>query len=131
MGLFSFLSGSKKAVDTMSTVAEGAVAGLDKLFFTKEEKHDAMIATGQLIMKRVELAVSESSIRSITRRVIAIMFCSAFLLLLLMSAFVYPWFVGWSKRLFECSMVLKNPIIAIIIFYFGSYGVGYLLDKKK
>jgi len=66
-----------------------------------------------------------------TRRIIAIMFCGTFLLLLIMAAFVYPLFNEWAEHLFKCAIVLKNPIIAVIIFYFGSYGISYLIKTKK
>ena len=134
MGILSWFSGSKKAMDIAEKGVDGIISGLDHLNFSEEEKHKGAIGVTKLMIERVKLAISESSVRSMTRRIIAIMFCGTFLLLLLMAAFVYPWsaeFKLWSKHLFECSKVLVNPIIAIILFYFGSYGIGYLLDKRK
>jgi len=131
VGFFSFLSGSTKAVETINTLATGAVAAIDKIVFTDEEKADGIREVVNIVIERVKLASGESSVRSITRRIIAIMFCGAFLSLLLGSGAVYPWFKDWALHLYNLSTTLKNPIIAIIIFYFGSYGIGYLMDKRK
>ena len=131
MGILSFLTGSKKAMDTAGNVVDGVISGIDKLWFTDEEKSQASVKVLDVVIERVKLAVSESSVRSMTRRIMAIMFCGTFLFLLLMTAFVYPWFKDWAEHLFECAIVLKNPIIAIIIFYFGSYGISYLIKTTK
>ena len=112
MGFFSFLSGSTKAVETIDTLVTGAVSAIDKVVFTDEEKADGIRGVIDVVIKRIELAAGESSIRSITRRIIAIMFCGSFLSLLLGSGAVYPWFKEWALHLYNLSNVLKNPIIA-------------------
>ncbi|GAG27367.1 unnamed protein product [marine sediment metagenome] len=100
------------------------------LIFTDQEKQQASIKMFEVVLERIRLANSEGSVRSITRRVIAVMFTGVFLLMLVAAAGLYPWFEEWATHIFKCSMVLKNAIIAIIIFYFGSYGLGYILEKK-
>ena len=131
MGLLSFLSGSKKAMDTAGNIVDGAISGIDKLWFTPEEKSDASKKVLEIVLERVKLAVGESSVRSMTRRIIAIMFSGTFLTLLLASAIIYKFDSAWALHLYKTACTLTNAVIAIIIFYFGSYGIGYLMDRKK
>ena len=131
MGILSFLSGSTKAMDTASSVVEGAKAGIDKLWFTDEEKSDVSNKILGIVLKRVELAVGESSTRSMTRRFVALTFCVPFVLLNLFAVAIYRFDSDWAAFSFNVAKSWINIIIAIVIWFFGSYGVGYLLDKRK
>src|SRR6056297_467249 len=98
MGLFSWLTGNKKTVDK---VVDGAISGIDKLFYTNEERADAKKEIAKGVSKFVENTLDENTARSKTRRVIAIMIMGVFLLLILAAAGVYTINPDYSKFLFK------------------------------
>ena len=115
----------------MPKIVSGIANGLDALHFSKEERAGVVIEISKTVVDYAKQTINESSIRSMTRRVLALIFCGSFLYLLLFSAMVWRWNTEWAVHTFNCTKQLVNPVIAIIIFFFGSYGVGYFLDKKK
>jgi len=131
MGFFSWLSGSDKAMNIAEKGADGLLAGLDHLNFSDEEKHDANIQAISLVVERAKLAISETSVRSMTRRLVALTFCIPFVLMSLFAVAIYH----WNKELADFALGVANSwkyiMIAIVIWFFGSYGVGYIIDKKK
>jgi len=138
MGLLSLFKSSDKVADMGKTIVEGTVAGIDKIFYTEEEKAENKMKITELKQKGYELwlklqetIANENTARSITRRILAVMFCGSYLLLLLASATLFPWFAEWAGQLFEYAKVLTNPVLAVIIFYFGPYAVGKYLSKKE
>ena len=131
MGLLSFLSGSKKAMDTASNVVDGAISGIDKLFFTQEEKAEASKAILDIVLDRAELAVGESSVRSMTRRFVAFLFVIPYIAMLVFAVVMFKFNPAWATYALKVASMLNNAIIAVVLWFFGSYGVGYLMDKKK
>jgi len=131
VGFFSWLSGSDKVMDIVEKGADGLFAGLDHLNFSDEEKHDANIQAIRLVVERAKQAISESSVRSMTRRLVALTFCFPFVAMSLFAVGIYH----WDKELATFSLSVANSwkyiMIAIVIWFFGSYGVGYIIDKKK
>ena len=131
MGLFTWLSGSKKAMDIAEKGADGLLAGLDHLNFSDEEKHDANIQAIRLVVERAKQAISESSVRSITRRLVALTFCVPFVAMSLFAVVIYHWYKDWALFSLSVANSWKYIMVAIVIWFFGSYGVGYIIDKKK
>lgn len=131
MGILSFLSGSKKAMDTAANVVDGAVSGIDKLWFTDEEKSDASAKVLDIVLERVKLAVGESSVRSMTRRFVALTFCIPFVAMSLFAVAIYKYNKEWATFSLKVASSWEYIIIAIVVWFFGSYGIGYLIDKKK
>jgi len=131
VGLLSFLSGVSGVAKSMPKVVTGITGGLDALHFSQEERAGVITEITKTVVDYAKQTINESSIRSMTRRMLALLFCGSFLYLLLFSAMVWTWDVAWAAHTFNCAKQLINPVIAIIIFFFGSYGVGYFLDKKK
>jgi len=131
MGLLTFLSGVSGAAKSMPKIVSGIANGLDALHFSQEERAGVITGITKTVVDYAKQTINESSVRSMTRRVLALMFCGSFLYLLLFSAMAWRWNTEWAIHTFNCAKQLVNPVIAIIIFFFGSYGVGYFLDKKK
>ena len=131
MGLLSLLGGAKAATKIGTNIVKGAMNAADALHFSAEEKVTYILEVSKLAIQHAKQTIGESSIRSMTRRALAIMFCGTFLYFLIFAAMAWRWNPKWALHVFECAKVLQNPVIAIILFFFGSYGVGYFFDKKN
>ena len=131
MGFLDWFKTSSKAVDMADKVVDGAIAGIDKLFFTDEEKADMSQKAFELWIELQRAIAGESSIRSITRRILAILIMGSFLLMLLAAAFIWIFNPLWSKFILEVAGNLSNLVLAIGIFYFGYYAVGGVVRSFK
>ena len=131
MGFLSFLTGSSKAMDTAGNVVDGAIAGIDKLWFTDEEKAEASGKVLGLVLERVKMAIGESSVRSMTRRLVALTFCIPFVVMSLFAIAIYKFDKEWATFALSVAVSWKYIMVAIVIWFFGSYGIGYIMDRKK
>jgi len=131
MGFLSFLTGSSKAMDTAGNVVDGAIAGIDKLWFTDEEKAEASGKVLGLVLERVKMAIGESSVRSMTRRLVALTFCIPFVVMSLFAIAIYKFDKEWATFALSVAVSWKYIMVAIVLWFFGSYGIGYIMDRKK
>ena len=135
MGFFTSLFSTKKVIDaipeTAGKVVDGVVSGVDKLFFTDEEKTEASQKAMDSIYSFIKTTMDESSIRSITRRVLAVMIVAVFLFLLVFGALVYFFDATWAAHALGCAKSLSNLVLAVSVFYFGPYQVGGMIQKIK
>jgi len=130
MGILNLFKGK---IDVGNVVDKVMSAG-DKLVFTKEEKADFNVAMADKLAKFVENTLSENTIRSKTRRHVALLVTYTFIVLLL-SAIVFH-FIDVEKSKFIAEMVKDSPIstafIMVLAFFFGGYYMkGISLNKKK
>ena len=114
----------QKTFDTISS-------GVDKLFFTNEEKVEAAQKAWDEWLNWYKLNVDETSARSITRRILAIMFASVYLGLLLAAAVMYTCNPDYAAFLFQLSEKLFALVSGIMLFYFGYYGVKSIVETNK
>jgi hypothetical protein len=114
----------QKAFDTIAS-------GVDKVFFTQEEKSDAMLKAYDQYLEWYKMASDENSARSITRRYLAIMFSGIFLLLLLSAAGAYLLNEGYAAFLFNLAKELFPMVSGILFFYFGYYAVNSMIKTNK
>ena len=127
MGFFTTLFSTQKVIDaipeTAGKVVDGVISGVDKLFFTDEEKTEASQKAMDSIYSFIKTTMDESSIRSITRRVLAVEVVSAFVFLLLAGAIIYILNPTWAAHVLDCAKALSNLVLAVSVFYFGPYQV--------
>lgn len=122
MGLFSFLSAAKSAdavAESIPKVVDGAMKGIDKIFFTAEEK-------SEFISGMLKQLYDQFMPRAISRRVISIMMLAVFDIAFLV-AVVYAC-LGETEVVNSIIAIVSAfqmgwIAITIIIFYFGYYGV--------
>lgn len=131
MGLWGWLT---KAPKTLDKLIDGAMSAGDKLILTEEERLDYNKEVGELAVKFVATQADANSVRSKARRVLAILLVSHELLFLDMAAVLYLW--GNSKYgdlMLGLASLLATSVAAVVIFYFGYYGVqnGIAAWKKK
>ena len=121
MGIFSFLTGSS---DTAEKVVDGAMAGLDAVFYTDEEK---AVASQKILDWKLQYATATQGM-SISRRVIAFTLCAAWLLLVLITVVIGLFFGGDSAEVkFLMSImtdVVMQPFSIVVAFYFLAHVVG-------
>ena len=132
MGWLSFLKTTPKVVDIAGDIVTGSIAGIDKLFFTNEEKAEAGKEVMELWLETQKILRDESTVRSMTRRFLACMIMGEFLLFLLMAVLCWPLMPQWSKFILEVAKSLATLTLAVGVFYFGSYAISaHVMGKKK
>lgn len=105
-------------------VLSGVGGFIDESFLSKEEVQKS-------ITEHYAKTLQESTPRSITRRYIAVSIIAVFLLLLVGSAVAYPFNEVYAAFLFDLIKEIFGIVLTIIIFYFGGYYGGKMLDNKK
>ena len=131
MGLFSFLKTSEKALDAGTKVIDGAVSGIDKLFFTAEEKSEASLKAVDLWIETQKAIRDEGSARSITRRILAVMIIGFTLVVGLGACIIFPFNAAWAAYLVALLKEFGFMTGAVVVFYFGYYGFKAIVGAKK
>lgn len=132
IGWLQALFSAPKIVETGTKVVEGAMSGLDKAWYTAQEKAADAITVAQIGLERVKLALNESSVRSITRRFLSFAIIGQCMFLTNVAAVL--WLFGKTKDADFMLELLKFwgiPLSAVVIFYFGYYGVQQVVKTKN
>jgi hypothetical protein len=121
MGWFSFLTGQSS---TAEKVVDGAISGIDAMFFTQEEKS---VANQKILDWKLKYA-SASQGMSISRRVITFTIAGAWLALVLLTVAVGLLLGGdHAKVTFLMNIlveVVMQPFSIIVGFYFLAHVVS-------
>ena len=113
--LFSAIFGSSKNTET---IVSGAVAGLDKIFFTAEEKSEANAKLGEWYLRYLEATQPQN----LSRRLIAIVVVVLWALLVVVAVASWWLDVAYSQFVFKVIEDNVNTPFAIIIgFYFAAH----------
>ena len=135
MGWWSMLWAGPKVIEDrskdISSLIKHTASGLDKLFFTDQEKAQVSLQTMQMHFKLVEMTMGETSIRSITRRILAWLIMGGFLFLIFFSAIVYKLSPEWASFVFKCAGQIYELVLMVGFFYFGYYAVSSIVSKAK
>ena len=134
MGIWAWITGAQQVDKVMDIAKEGATnlfAGIDMAWFTPEEKSIAALKVTESVIRMVEATKGETTVRSITRRVLAWMIMTTFLFLLLFGTLIYKLDPEWSAYCLNSAKALTFLATPVGIFYFGYYGVSQLRGKKK
>ncbi len=135
MGILSNIFGSSKNTET---IVNGAVSGLDKIFFTKEEKAEANERLADWYLKYL----SATQPQNLARRLIAMVIVSLWALLVLLGIVSFAietfWFVGEDGEavialfIFETmNELVHQPFMMIMGFYFLAHIVRTYQKGKK
>jgi len=127
MKLFSWLTSGPKAAEK---VLDASIRGLDKIFHTKEEQSDARQKLTETWIGLQKILGDETTVRSVTRRILAIMVMVPFVLLILVAAFSWPFNPEYATFLLELADgQFSWLVIGVAGFYFGPHMIGRM--KKK
>lgn len=120
MGVFSSLFASEKNVESL---VDGAKSGIDKLFYTEEEKADA----GRLAFEMQLRYMEATAPYKIARRYIALIVCGIWAWCVLVGSCMYIWAIfdapvmGLITPYVDFIFKLVVPsFLTIIYFYFKS-----------
>ena len=145
MGWWSALFAAPKAVEKVAemgeTIVKGAVSGLDKIFFTDEERAEAHAEASKIVLGFWDRIAKENTEQSRARRALAMMSFKAFFALIFMAvlckALAIP-FAAQAVQLNElatfilgCIKLFSFIISAITVIYFGPHQVSKIWTSKK
>ena len=117
--------GSSKNTET---IVNGAVSGLDKMFFTAEEKSEANAKLGEWYLKYLEATQPQN----LARRFIALVVVILWAVLILAGVVVYKLDTGYSMFVFDTLRDVVNAPFSIIIgFYFAAHLARSWQSGKK
>lgn len=127
-----------KTLDIVEKGTDGIIAGFDKAFYTDEEKAESLQARidsfrdlTKLHIELMEKTGSESTVRSITRRKLALDIVRTFLFLLITSAVIYKVDPGWALHMKDTAILLNSLVLGVGFFFFGGYVGKQLIEKAK
>lgn len=128
-----FLSGAKnaeKTLDIIDKTASAVSSGVDKIFYTDEEKAETINFRLELAQKMtdshiklMEVTQSENSIRSVSRRICAVFVMVLTLLMIIAIGVTYKFDKEWAVFLLKIAREFNIgwAFLAVIGFFFGSY----------
>lgn len=134
MSFLATLFTSKKTIDTAvetgAKVADGIMSGLDKIWFTDEEKSDARQKGSETLLKFWETIAKENTEQSKGRRILAVMTFKVYFSLLLMAVAVYSFNEDYAKFIFSVAGVLSVLVAMIGAIYFGPHQISKVWKKN-
>lgn len=112
MNIFGAIFGSKKNTETL---VDGAVKGMDALFYTDEEKAADMGKTREWFLRYLEA----SQPQNLARRFIAVVVVGLWAFLVLLTVIAWQWSEDYSNYVFSIiTEAVLTPFNIIIGFYF-------------
>ena len=126
LGLMATGLGLAKKADDSKTVQK-LLEGVDHLVLTPEEKV-------KYIIEQKKLAeAGENSIRSVTRRVLAVIIIGTAFAFLWLAVIFWKFNKAFSDYLLEILKLdmVKHSVVAVVAFYFIYYGVGKSIEAWK
>lgn len=119
MKLTEWLFGGAKSAEK---VLDGAVSGIDKVFYTDEEKADAREKLGAYWLEAQKVLLNESNSAGITRRILAWIIMGEFALLVLIAAIAFPFLPEYSQFLVG---LIEGQLSLLVLtvggFYYGPF----------
>lgn len=135
MGAWAFFKGifsAPQIVETGCEVVKSGVGMLDNAFYTDQEKAANAITIAQMGLERVKAALSESTVRSITRRFLAFAIVGQCMFLTEFAAIFYIFGqTEWANFMLELLKFWGVSLGAVVIFYFGYYGVQSVMKARN
>lgn len=123
-----FTSGPRAA----EKVLDGAISGIDKIVFTEEEKADMRAKLGDQWVELQKVLSEESTTRSVTRRILAVLIIVPFVLTCVGSSIAYPFNADYANFLWDVAEGAYGTFALMIgAFYFGPYMIGQVASAFR
>jgi len=135
--IVGFFQAAPKVVDDVFDKDAGLLtkAGgfINDLSYTDAEKAKGYIDLCKAVSDHVASTLSESTVRSVTRRSIAVLWVKVQLALVLMTAIYIPFDKTVAKSFYELATcdVMFWGTGSIVVFFFGAYAWGAHISKGK
>ena len=124
MGILSNIFGTS---DNASKIVDGAISGIDKAFFTDEERAENGAKIAEWYLRYLEA----SQPQNLARRLIAICVVSLWIALVVFSVAIYRIDEGWSLYAFDTMTdVVLNPFLMVMGFYYAAHVVRAWQGEK-
>ena len=133
MRFFSWLTGAK-AVDKTLNIADkttsGIISGLDKMFYTKQEKAEVLIKKLEIAervskthIELMKVTHDETTTRSVTRRIIAISIMAFTIFSIIAVCIIRKFDPEWAEFILKVVEYFQfdRAFIAVVIFFFGNH----------
>lgn len=119
--------------DSAKKVLDAGINGIDALVFTDEEKAVMRQKLGDQWIELQKALGEETTVRSVTRRILAVTIMAAYTVLVLSAAIVYGLdAIEYAKFLLELAESKFGWLAAGVgAFYFGPYMLGRMGSNKK
>lgn len=133
MSWFTALFSAPKLVDTGANLLEKGAAGIDALFYTDEEKAKAGAETYTKWLEAQKILIAESSVKSITRRILAVMILAVYLLMMLFAAIIWKMDVKWAEWVLGLanSNTMSTLVLGVGGLYFMVHVATGVINAKK
>ncbi len=135
MAWYSFLTSSTKAIETtMETgekIVDGLMSGLDKVWYTDEEKSDAKQKASETILKFWQCVANENTEQSKARRELAKMTFKVYFFFLLTALVLYGFDKEYAKFALGLAGAITFLVSAIGIIYFGPHQFQKIVKKPE
>jgi len=131
MSWLSGILGTPAIVSTGLDLVKQGADGIDMLFYTDEEKEISRKEWFAMVLESEKTNQEQACERSKTRRDLAKDFCRVYLALILMGVAVVKFDMVIAKYVADQITTLSYAVVPIIVFFFGSYGFGTYISKKK
>lgn len=118
---------------TPEKVVDGIASGIDKAFFTNEERADVTKSMADALGQLAKDTMNESSTRAVTRRLLCISVTIVYLLLIIAAVVIYYFNIEYSAFIYKVAdECLSNLVLMTFAFYVGAYMVNsYIKPKDK
>ena len=131
MGIWKYLFGVPKVIDTATEVVKTGTDMIDKAFYTDQEKADN---TNKLMVFWLELQkmiANDTGVSAIARRFVAYMIMGAFLYLIIFASMVWKYDDKWSEFILKTIGESDLGYLALLVgfFFFGFYAFGKYMKK--
>lgn len=128
MNIFKWFSSGPAAAEK---VLDAGIRGVDAIVYTEEEKADARM---KLLDGWVELQKTlgeETSVRGVTRRILAFMYGGAYVVLSLGAVAAWKFDKEYADFMWDVANGTYGTItLTIVAFYFGPYFIQQLIGRK-
>ena len=137
MGLLDFLGIGQgaRAVEAGANIAEkatgGIINGIDKLFYTEEEKAEAGQKTAATILSFWQTFATENSEQSKARRELAMMVFKSYFALIFMAVAVYGFNDKYASFIFSIVAGLSTLVMMVAGVYFLPHQLSKLDFFKR
>jgi len=132
----NFVVGAPKLVDDVFDKEAGLLVKtggfINDLSYTDAEKARDLASLAKNVTEHIKTTLSESTVRSQTRRAISVLWIKVQLGLILMVAICIPFKTEWAQAYFKlatCNVMLWGTG-SVIIFFFGAYAWGVHIKGK-
>ena len=131
MAFWDFL-GTTKVADAAADTIKTGTSMLDNAFFTDQERAVAAQKFTETWLSIQDKIVSENSLSSITRRVLAYMVMGTFLGLIIFACMIWKWDPEWSAYVLHVLRETEIGVLAVAVgtTYFVYYGYQQIKRGK-